>query len=139
MTRTNGMILLISFALVAALPACGRAGEKTARQVLRAIDQGKVMGTKGTMETVATALRNYSIDRGGYPKGNSMQEATAALMPAFLTAPVGPDAWGNPFSYSSDGASFTLAAPGQDGVLGTADDVVMVDGQFTRLPAPGGS
>ncbi len=139
MTRvTRGSVLAVGV-LILAMGGCGKAGEQTARQVLRSIDQGKITGTKGTMETFSTALRSYSVDHGGYPKTSSMQEATAALVPAALVAPVGPDAWGNPFSYSSDGASFTLTAPGQDGVLGTPDDVIMVDGRFTQIPSPGGS
>jgi len=116
---------------------CGHAGEQAAGEVLHALDQGKIVGTKGTMETLGRALAAYSVDRGGYPQGASVQQATAALVPAFLPSAVTTDAWGNVLVYESAGASFTLTSPGADGRTGTADDLVMTDGRFTQLPAPG--
>ncbi len=92
---------------------CGRAGEQAAGEVLHALDQGKVVGTKSTMETLGRALA-----------------------PAFLPSAVTVDAWGNDFVYASGGASFTLTSPGADGRTGTADDIVMTDGRFTQLPSP---
>ncbi len=117
---------------------CGNPQDEYAHQVLRALDQGKVTGTRGTMQTFATALSAYSVDRGGYPAAASVQEAVAALSPAFLRSPMTVDAWGGTLDYRSDGQSYTLASPGQDGRLGTDDDIVMVDGKFTHVPSPGG-
>jgi len=116
--------------------ACGRAGEQAAGEVLHALDQGKVVGTKSTMETLGRALAAYSVDKGGYPQGTSVQQATAALVPAFLPSAVTVDAWGNDFVYASGGTSFTITSPGADGRAGTADDIVMTDGRFTQLPSP---
>src|SRR3989442_13592810 len=84
--------------LIAALlfsTACGRAGEQAAQDVLHAIDQGKVIGTRGTMETIGKALTTYAMDHGGYPQGSSIQEATAALRPASWPLAATVDAWGN--------------------------------------------
>jgi type II secretion system (T2SS) protein G len=131
--RTLGPVLA-TVLLVSA--ACGRSGEKAAQDVLHAIDQGKIIGTRGTMENIGKALTTYSMDRGGYPQGNAIQEATAALVPAFLPSAAPVDAWGNTFVYRSDGRTYTLASPGADGRSGNADDMVMTDGQFTQLPAP---
>jgi hypothetical protein len=124
--------------LAAGAAGCGGggAGEQYSRELLHALDQGKVIGTKGNMETLSRALSAYSIDRGGYPPGSTIQQATAALVPAFLPSAVATDAWGNTFDYRSDGRSFTLTAPSADGRAGTDDDLVMVDGRFTHLPAP---
>jgi|SRR5437867_4059693 len=116
--------------------ACGRAGERAAQDVLHAIDQGKLVGTRGSMESVGKALTTYAMDRGGYPQGASIQEASAVLVPTFLPSPVTVDAWGNTLIYSSDGRSFTLTSPGGDGRVGGDDDLVMTDGRFTRLPGP---
>jgi type II secretion system (T2SS) protein G len=127
------------FALIAGLllaTACGRAGEQAARDVLHAIDQGKLIGTRGTMENIGKALTTYAMDHGGYPQGSSIQEATAALVPAFLPSASTVDAWGNTLGYRSDTRSFTLTSPGADGQTGDADDLVMTDGRFTQLPAP---
>ena len=131
----NALRVVLATALV--LSACGKTGEQAAHDVLHAIDQGKVVGTRGTMENIGKALTTYSMDRGGYPPGTSIQEATAALVPAFLPSAVTVDAWGNTLAYRSDTRSFTLASPGADGRIGSADDMVMTDGQFTQLPSPG--
>jgi hypothetical protein len=116
--------------------ACGRAGEDYSRQVLHSLDQGKITGTKGTMTTLGRALSAYSVDHGGYPRGATLQDATGALVPAFLPSAVAIDAWNNPLSYVSDGRSYTLTSPGADGTIGSADDLVMVEGRFTKLPSP---
>ena len=115
--------------------ACG-AGDQAAHDVLHAIDQGKILGTRGTMENLGKALASYAMDRGGYPKGSSIRDASAALVPAFLPSAVTADAWGNTFAYTSDERGFTLTSPGADGRTGSADDLVMTDGRFTQLPAP---
>ena len=114
--------------------ACGGAGDQAAHQVLHAIDQGKVVGTRGTMENLGKSLTSYAMDRGGYPPGGSIQEAATALVPAFLPSAVTVDAWGNTFEYRSDGKSYTLTSPGGDGRTGTDDDMVLTDGNFTHLP-----
>jgi hypothetical protein len=115
--------------------ACGKAGEQASRDVLHAIEQGKLIGTRGTMENVAKALAAYAVDRGAYPGGSSIREATAALVPAFLPSATPVDAWGNALVYQSDTRSLTLTSPGADGRVGSADDLVMTDGRFTHLPA----
>lgn len=133
-SRKRGRALLAFVATPAFLLACGRTGERAAQDVVHAIDQGKVIGTRGTMENVGKALTAYAMDRGGYPQGRSIQDATAALVPSFLPSPVDVDAWGNTFDYQSDARSFTLTSPGADGRIGSADDMVMTDGRFTQLP-----
>jgi hypothetical protein len=135
-TRWPGACLVI---VLASLPAaaCGRAGEDASREVLHAIDQGKIAGTKGTMETLGRALAAYAVDKGGYPQGSSILQAAAALVPAFLPSAVTTDTWGNALAYQSDTRSFTLTSPGADGRIGSADDLVMTDGRFTQLPASG--
>jgi len=132
-----GILMILSFGSFLVPVGCGRAGENAAGEVLHALNQGKVVGTKSTMETLGRALAAYSVDRGGYPQGTSMQQASAALVPAFLPSAVTIDSWGNTFAYESGGAGFTLTSPGADGRLGTADDFVMTDGRFTQLPSPG--
>src|SRR5213593_4324671 len=78
--------LLIGLLIGAA--GCGRSGERAAQDVLHAIDQGKLIGTRGSMEGIGKALTAYTMDRGGYPQGGSIQEACAALVPTFLPSPV---------------------------------------------------
>jgi len=121
---------------ILALAACGKAGEDYARQVVHGLDQGKLMGTRGTMEAFGRALQAARVDRGDYPRGQTIDEAVSILSPAFIRSPVVVDAWGNRLEYRSDGQSYTLRSPGADASAGTADDIVMTDGEFTQLPAP---
>ena len=136
MKRLAASLLIVGAVLPAA--GCGRAGENASREVLHAIDQGKVTGTKGNMETLARAIEASALDRGGYPQGGSIGQATSVLVPTYLPGAVTTDAWGNTFLYQSDGRSFTLTSPGADGRAGSGDDVVMTDSRFTHLPTPGG-
>lgn len=135
--KTEAMLAVLVVAVLSAA-GCGRAGENVSREVLHAIDQGKVTGTKGNMETLARAIEASAVDRGGYPQGASIDQATSVLVPTYLPGAVTTDAWGNTFLYRSDGRSFTLTSPGADGRAGSDDDVVMTDSRFTRLPTPGG-
>ncbi|MFQ5876952.1 MAG: type II secretion system protein GspG [Acidobacteriota bacterium] len=119
------------------LAACGKAGEEYSREVLHALEQGRLVGTRGTMETVARALEAYRLERGAYPRGATMREAVSALSPAYLRSPSAVDAWGRTLDYRSDGDTYTLTSPGPDGRSGSGDDLVMVDGAFTNSPPPG--
>jgi len=121
---------------VLGLPACGKTGEDYARQVVRGLDQGKIVGTRGTMEAFGRALQAARVDRGDYPRGQTIDDAVSILSPAFIRSPVVVVAWGNHLEYRSDGQSYTLRSPGADANVGTPDDIVMTDGEFTQLPAP---
>ena len=135
--RTDATLAVLVMAVLSAA-GCGRAGENASREVLHAIDQGKVTGTKGNMETLARAIEASAVDRGGYPLGASIDQATSVLVPTYMPGAVTTDAWGNTFLYRSDGRSFTLTSPGADGRAGSDDDVVMTDSRFTHLPTRGG-
>jgi hypothetical protein len=47
-----------------------------------------------------------------------------------MRSPIKKDGWAHPFLYRSDGHGYVLTSPGEDGDPGTADDVVLVDGQY---------
>jgi hypothetical protein len=128
-------LLFAAATLPILVAACGRTGEDYSREVVRAVDQGRLVGTRGTMETIGRALAAHAVDRGGYPAGGTARDLLAALSPAFLPAAQAIDAWGNELHYSSDTRTYTLTSAGADGRVGTDDDVVMVEGRFTRLPS----
>lgn len=137
--RQAAVHLAIGALLIAGFLGCGKTGEEYAHQVVDALDQGKIIGTKGSMENLARALSTYAVDHGGYPVAADLQNALGELVPSYLRVPVRVDAWNHPLIYRSDGRSYTLTASGQDGVIDTEDDLEMTDGQFTRLPKRGGS
>jgi hypothetical protein len=96
--------------------------------------------TKGAMNKIAAALASYMSDNGQYPAGEGFREIAAKLTAYDRMLPV-QDAWDNDFRYSSTGESYTLTSAGFDGQVGTEDDLVMKDGQFSHLPKvarPGG-
>lgn len=134
--RTIGGLAVV----LAILPGagCGDTTERAAVQMVTALDRGKVTGTRGTMETIATGLRVYAVDHSGYPETDSLDDAMAALVPAHLRAPIDSDAWGRRLSYRGEQESYRLSSSGQDGEFGTADDIVLEDGRFTASPKVGG-
>jgi len=136
--RVVGPILGVAILLAVILAGCGDAGEKAAGQMIEALERGKITGTRGTMETIAQALRAYSVDHSGYPEVQTIDAVMAELVPAQLRAAVTLDAWGRPLSYRGEEDSFTLSSSGQDGTSGTSDDIVMIDGRFETMAAPGG-
>src|SRR5262245_52593994 len=55
-------VSIVTLLFLCGVAACGHAGERAAQDVLHAIDQGKVVGTRGTMENLGKALTSYSMD-----------------------------------------------------------------------------
>lgn len=137
--RFAGSVLAAAGVLLIGIQfGCGDAGEEMAETTLRAIDQGKITGTRGTMEALGRALQAYAVDKSEYPRGGSLADAMEALVPAHLRAPVEIDAWGRAFTYEGDGESYTLTSAGPDGRFGSGDDIVLIDGRFSAAPGADG-
>ena len=129
---------VMAFLVAVSMAGCGDSAEQAAVGMVQALDDGKVTGTRGTMQTIATGLQAYAIDRSGYPKTESLDEMMSELVPAHLRGPVKMDAWGRSFSYHGSDDTYTLISAGTDGSIGTGDDIVLVDGRFTESPRRGG-
>lgn len=82
------------------------------------------------METIRKALNSFKLDAEFYPKTNSWEEAVQLLSFGYLKEPITRDGWRHPFLYRSDGQGYVLTSPGNDGDPGTADDIVLEDGQY---------
>jgi general secretion pathway protein G len=84
------------------------------------------------MSMLATSLEQYRIDQGEFP---SEQQGLMALYYApfdlakwngpYLSKPVLVDVWGNSLQYEIGGNSFSLRSLGPDGLLRTADDILV--------------
>jgi general secretion pathway protein G len=81
----------------------------------------------------ANALRMYNTECGSYPTTEQGLDALAKNPGAEACANWGPrpfhqgpfkDAWQRPFSYESDGATFTIKSNGPDKRNGGGDDLV---------------
>jgi len=104
-----------------------------ARQSLRA----RRAATQAQIRIFRTALASFEIDNGLYPQGrNGLLELMQP--PAYARSWHGPylealpkDPWGHDYLYDCPGRhnpdSYDLLSPGQDGLLGTDDDITNWD------------
>jgi general secretion pathway protein G len=92
-----------------------------------------VKQTKLMQQEFANALRMYNTECGSYPTTEQGLDALAKNPGAEACANWGPrpfhqgpfkDAWQRPFSYESDGATFTIKSNGPDKRNGGGDDLV---------------
>lgn len=80
---------------------------------------GKVAATKATMHQVDAALGPYKAANNAFPT------SLALLSPNYLKNPP-KDAWKHDFYFQvpgTNGRPYDLISPGEDGTLGTADDI----------------
>lgn len=129
---------LVAIAMLAGLlaaSACDRGGEPSVAEeavaaAARGIDRASSERTLNRLEQLRLALDRYNLDHGGYPTGGSLG-AIAGDLSVYLGTLQDTDAWGNMMSYRSDGRSYTIVSSGQDGSVGTGDDIVLSDGSIT--------
>jgi hypothetical protein len=107
-------------------------GDDYARGLVSGFDRGREVGTAGEMRAVAEAMEAYRIDQGDFPAVGDWEALRQALTPDYARTLAGADRWGNPFRYASQGGGYRLVSCGGDGREGTADDLVLEDGRFTR-------
>ena len=104
-------------------------------QVARALQEGKASGARGDLQSLAVAITSYVTNEEGIPVASNIDELAARLEPGYLNRVPRVDPWGTPYAFSQDGSSYKLACAGVDKAFGTADDMEMVDGQVTKMPA----
>ena len=139
-------------ALGLALAACGsprdnsssskekpdEAQEESAQTIagryISAIDRGQLVGAKGDLKALSTALEQYAVSEGQYPQAEDFEALIAVISPTYISMPAQRDSWGGLIRASSTPDGYTLSTPGPDKRPGTADDVVMENGTFTNLP-----
>jgi len=120
--------------------------------LLNATNRGRQMRTMADMRTVATAMEEYDVDYARYPStGNRWVQAAdlaPKLSPVYIKHLPETDGWGHPFRCWSDGRSYVIVSPGEDGVLDRDwlkettrrktinfdDDIVFKDGSFLQWP-----
>lgn len=119
LTLLEMIVVLVIIAIVAGLVTMNVIGRP---------DQARVTTTKTNLASLSSALKMYRLDNGQYP---TTQQGLKALVEKPVTPPVPAawpdggyvsedpvDAWGNPYVYSSTGASFELKSLGKDGQPG---------------------
>ncbi|MEW5806592.1 MAG: type II secretion system protein GspG [Acidobacteriota bacterium] len=122
--------ILLFLLLLFLISSCHKEEEKYAQILVKTLGKGKVMSTKNTMDMISFFLGRYMADTGRYPEGEGLDSIELLLVPGYVQQIDRLDAWGNELNYSSDGRSFKLFSAGDDGMLDTEDDIVMVDGVY---------
>lgn len=75
-------------------------------------DSSKVDATLNNMRTVETGLKLFAMKKGRYPM---TQDGLAVLVQARILDRTPKDAWGNEFTFISDGKAYAIVSFGADG------------------------
>ena len=89
----------------------------------QALNQLKTEETTTLLSRIADAIHKYRDARQTLPVFKDFIDLTDQLNPAYMTPLIRLDAWQRPFEATSDGAKILLRSAGQDGLLGTPDDI----------------
>jgi len=93
-------------------------------------DLEQISTTMALMVEVADALQDYKEANEAYPVGDT-HEALHTLSPQFMSDETDyNDAWDQEITYESDGDDYTMVSFGADKQEGTADDIILVSGEF---------
>jgi hypothetical protein len=102
--------------------------------------------TMSDMQEIGRALAAYANDMGTYPSGG-LAEIARQLEPHYIRETPLRDAWGNLFTFQSNGTSYSLGSYGSDGRQGapgqgeTRDltaDIIFESGDFVQWHATDG-
>lgn len=84
------------------------------------------------MRSISVAIEAYYTDHNKYPAVKDVDELAKEISPEYIRAMPHIDAWGHPYLYHAEGEHFTLKSAGKDGKIGTPDDLIVEDGEFTQ-------
>jgi len=76
-----------------------------------------------SLKTAGEQVRNYAIENGHVPEGDSVEVPIAA---GLRTTP-SMDPWGNAVQYKGEGNHYSFSSAGPDKQWGTKDDIVITD------------
>lgn len=106
----------------------------------RYVGRARVAASRASIAALTVALHAYYLDTGSYPTEAQGLDALSRLPVVaphptgwrgpYLERPVVADAWGHPFDYrrpGTDGAPFTVASRGADGLPGGDGDAADLD------------
>ena len=114
---------------------CTKKSEPTyAENLVDAMRRGDAMQARGHMETIAIAVTSYVTQNGNIPEAGNIDDLALKLEPAFTRVCPRNDPWGHPYLWSATSSSWSLKCAGRDGIMDNDDDLVMEDGQLTKLP-----
>lgn len=128
--------LPILLLVACAAPGCGE--EKTYTSgLVQGARAAETQDTRQKLEQIGAALDRYALDHSSHPAAASVEEAEAALGPAYGGGRLPrQDGWGRPLRLQSGPQGFSVSSDGQDGIPGTPDDWRREAGGRVAGPAP---
>lgn len=83
--------------------------------------EARIKAAEGDISNLGTALELFELEQGAFP--SSLGELLTSDKKYLRQTQVPVDPWGNAYTYSNMGDSYTLSSAGPDGVAGTGDDI----------------
>ena len=112
----------------AAARAAYAAGESYAKSLKRPLDRGRSDRGRADLDAVGRALEQHGADHSAYPDASTCADLAAALA-AYRTPVPETDPWGGAYECLSRAGGYSLRSAGEDGRMGTGDDIVVEGGQ----------
>jgi len=122
-------------------------------RIIHLMQSGSQKRTMADIRSIATCFEAYHIDNDAFPGAPTegwvaVETITRLLQPVYIRTLPLVDAWGNPFTFWSDGEHYRIVSAGRDGepdadwtvaqgggeTSGFDRDIVMGDGQFIQWP-----
>jgi hypothetical protein len=111
----------------AASKAARAAGEAYAKSLRRPIERGRGDRAQADLDALRRALEQHAADRSSYPEASSCVDLAAALADYRTPVPER-DPWGGAYECRSSEGGYSLRSAGEDGRMGTGDDIVVEGG-----------
>ncbi len=119
-TLVEVMLVLVIIAAIAGIAVVNLGGFQQ-----RALEKS----TSAEISNLKNAVQAYKLEVFTYPETlDALYEKPSGLVDEskwfqVLDEPVKPDAWGNPYEYTTDGKTFEIRSLGPDQQSGTDDDI----------------
>ena len=131
-SRTCPILLALAVTL---LVGCGEASTEYANSTLNAIERGKANGARGDMQVLSAAITGYMTSEGDLPQASDIHDLADQLEPTYQRVVKRSDPWGTDYDILIDDSDFTIRSAGTDMTWDTEDDLMVENGQITKMPA----
>ena len=132
--RSYALLALLGL-MVAVLAGCGDSETTYANSTLNALERGKANGARGDMQVLSTAITGYVSQEGDLPQAADIHALVDLLDPTYQRGVKRQDPWGTDYEVSIDDSDYTIRSAGADTEWNTEDDLMVENGQLTKLPA----
>jgi type II secretion system protein G len=92
-------------------------------------NRARETATEAEMINISKALEIYNSDYQAYPTSEEYPDVLTDN--DYMESIPSLDGWETAYSYTSDGASYTLNSNGMDKISGNSDDITITNGAFT--------